>query len=39
MSIGDNIDEIIAGGGVVFTNSPRKDEDNGKGKTKAKKKK
>ncbi len=39
MSIGDNIDEIIAGGGVVFRNSPRKYEDNGKVKTKAKKKK
>ncbi|MBO5186585.1 MAG: hypothetical protein J6B91_05980 [Prevotella sp.] len=38
MSIGDNIDEIIAGGGVVFKNSPKKDNGNGKVKTKAKKK-
>lgn len=39
MSIGDNIDEIIAGGGIVFRNSPKSDGDNGKVKTKAKKKK
>ena len=38
MSIGDNIDEIIAGGGVVFKHSPKKDNENGKVKTKAKKK-
>lgn len=34
-----DIDEIIAGGGLVFHKAPRKEEDNGKVKTKAKKKK
>ena len=39
MSVGDNIDEIIAGGGIVFRNSPKADGNDGKVKTKAKKKK
>ena len=33
-----DIDEIIAGGGLVFRKAPRQDNDNGKIKTKAKKK-
>lgn len=33
-----DIDEIIAGGGLVFRKVPRQDNDNGKIKTKAKKK-
>ena len=40
MSKGDNIDEIIAGGGLVFHGARNNDtKDNGKVKTKAKKKK
>lgn len=38
MSKGDDIDEIIAGGGIVFRNSPKEDENKKKIKTKAKKK-
>jgi hypothetical protein len=38
MSKGDDIDEIIAGGGVVFRNTPQESDGKKKVKTKAKKK-
>jgi hypothetical protein len=39
MSKGDDIEEIIAGGGVVFRNTPKEESDDKKKvKTKAKKK-
>ena len=38
MSKGDDIDEIIAGGGIVFRNTPKESDDKKKVKTKAKKK-
>ncbi|MBP3839291.1 MAG: hypothetical protein ILA04_09225 [Prevotella sp.] len=34
----DQIDEIIAGGGLVFKKTPQKEPNNGKVKTKARKK-
>lgn len=34
----DNIDDIIAGGGITFRPARKKDDDSGKVKTKAKKK-
>ena len=38
MSKGDDIDEIIAGGGIVFRNTPKESDDKKKVKPKAKKK-
>jgi len=36
---GDDIDKIISGGGIVFAKAPRQSRDDGKVRTKAKKKK
>lgn len=38
MSKGDDIDDIIAGGGIVFKPAPKESSDRNKVKTKAKKK-